>query len=191
MTSKQRNNLMIELWPEAARAQGWKVGDRELRLRVLSIALMCPVNSLAEFVAAFREYNGEIIASANQINEDAEFTKVKNLLLLLADNLDGAGEVGKPQINKTRQKRHVILTLLGDLAGLPAGNPMGVAGAEAYVLKLMQDKFKRSFIEDLSDEPIHFTDKKTGKRRQIPSQLAQLLITLDRRVKGLREGGTE
>lgn len=33
MTHSQRMTIVCELWPAAARAQGWKVSDRERRLR--------------------------------------------------------------------------------------------------------------------------------------------------------------
>lgn len=185
MTTSQRNKLMIELWPAAARAQGWKVSDRDLRLRVLSIALSFEVHSAQHFQTLLADDQPLPIqlASASDIDADKQFTAVKALLLMLSDNVSGAKEVGAPEINKGRQKLHVVLDLMRCLAIYPHEKPMGMEGAEKYVRTIVEGKFKRFIpLEELTIKPLQFTDRKSGLVRRIPSQLDQLLITLDRRL---------
>jgi hypothetical protein len=180
MTTKQRNSLMIELWPAAARAQGWKVSDRELRLRVLTIALHGNIKTLQDFQLAFERFQtsgDEPIASANDIGHGETFTTVKAVLKMLADDVAGTKEVGDPEINKARQKRHVILELIQCLSIYPVERPMGIDGAEAYAMAVIKGKFRRELsLEELTIRPFRH------EGRVIPSQLDQLLWTLDRRL---------
>jgi len=48
MTAAQRIHLMANLWPAACDAQGWAVGDREMRLQVLGEAVGRPVGSASD-----------------------------------------------------------------------------------------------------------------------------------------------
>lgn len=61
--------------------------------------------------------------------------------------------------------------------------------AHAYARGIIRDKVNRgsaqavTAIEDLSDEPRHYTDSE-GAVRELPSQLEQLLMTLERALNG-------
>jgi hypothetical protein len=74
MTDKQQRWFNTALWPNACRAQGWKVTDRALKLRVVG------------------EILGREISSTKEVGATREFDRVKNELLILADptNLNAA-----------------------------------------------------------------------------------------------------
>lgn len=114
ITKGQRVHLMAELWPDAAEALGCGKDDRERRIDVLSEAL------------------GRRIESANDINGNKEFDKVKAALLAISQpaNL-------KAQLRQTDQEairlrfsiqRHV----------------------EAYWRAIATDKFSHANLDDLS-----------------------------------------
>jgi hypothetical protein len=74
MTAAQLKWFNTALWPNACRAQGWKVTDRALKLRVVG------------------EILGREISSTKEVGATREFDRVKNELLILADptNLNAA-----------------------------------------------------------------------------------------------------
>jgi hypothetical protein len=191
MTLPQRNKLMIELWPAACRAQGWKASDRNFRLFILSVAVSFEIGTLQQFFQVMStpvDKLPRLLTTADEIDQGEEFTKVKAVLSLLSDSVAGARDAGDPALNLARQKRNVILSLMQCLSIYPLEKPMGVDGAEAYVTEIISGKFKRAMaIEELSYKPVRFTDRGTGEPRQIPSQLDQLLYTLSARVSKYRQ----
>lgn len=186
MTEKQRITLMADLWPAACKTQGWSKSDRELRLTVCSIALSFPISSVQDFGNLF--YSDapctRQLVSTNDIDADTDFTRVKAILRMLADNLQGAQEIDQPQINKARQLRHVVTGQIACLA-LYHDNP------QAYVQELIRDKFARASrvsapsLDDLTDDPIVLRDG-----RRIPSQLRQLVMTLNGRLTKVRKAAS-
>lgn len=85
MTDSQRMKIVRDLWPAACRAQGWKVSDRERRLRTISDAVHRPVTSMLDL-----DNGGDI---------DAVFAHLRTL----ADNIDGAIESDHPEIGDKRR----------------------------------------------------------------------------------------
>lgn len=187
MTEKQRITLMADLWPAACKAQGWKASDRELRLNVCSIALSFQLHSVQDFGNAF--YSDapcvRVLQSTNDIGSDQDFTRVKMLLLMLADKLQGAHEIDQPQVNKARQLRFMIEEQTKCLA-------LYHDNAQAYVAEIIRDKFNhasRAFppsLDDLTDDPIEL---RNGRR--IPSQLRQLVMTLNSRLTKFRKAADQ
>jgi hypothetical protein len=178
MTKRQRISLMAELWPNACQVQGWTEGDRELRLHVCSIAIACDIRNIQQFRAALFSDAPlvSVLKTTNDIDDDKEFTRVKGLLLMLADDLQGAHEVDNPHVNKARQMLHVINELVTCI-GFYHDN------ASAYVRQICRDKFNQPDLASLSAEPVVLRDG-----RRIPSQLQQLIITLTSRLHNKRSG---
>ncbi len=178
MTTPQRIALQAYWWPAAARAQGWPVGDRTLRLRVCAWAVSLPNPTQHELLAAI---NSEAtpdrpLESTNDLYNRGDVDRVKACLGMLADLMRETGEVGQPQIGRARRLRNVIRDQIKCLA-LYHPKP------RAYVAAIIDDKFNswRKYgppvtIKDLTDDPIIRTDKKTGNVRELPSQLDQLLM---------------
>lgn len=170
---------MKDLWPAAARNNGWQTGDRAKRIAVLCDAL------------------GRAIQSASEINDRDDFDAVKRHLLMLADNLAGARETIEPEMGRARRLRDAIRELtrciavyipLSASASEADGERDGVrcpAAAEAYVTQIIRDKFNRGSrvtivtVDDLTAAPIILRDG-----RQIPSQLDQLVYTLGACLNG-------
>jgi hypothetical protein len=179
MTKKQRIALMADLWPNACRAQGWRESDRDLRLYVCSIALACDIRGVQSFRAAlFSDVPlDRALKSTNEIDDDKDFTRVKGLLLMLADDLNGANEVGNPHLNKARQMLHVINEQIACLA-------LYHDNAPAYVRQLCRDKFDQPDFESLRSEPVRVLPD----GRKLPSELQQLIITLNSRLHNKRSG---
>ena len=159
MNVKQRNYLMIDLWPMACRTQHWKVSDRELRLRVLGEAI------------------GRPIKSANDLNGTNDFDRVKAHLKALADSVQGAIEVDNPEMGKARRLRERISEVMRCIA-------LYVADPDGYLREVIKDgmhggrRHECPALEDLDARP------RFRGSREMPSQLEQLLMTLSARLNG-------
>jgi len=170
INAAQRNKLMIELWPKACRAMGWKQSDRELRLATLSEAV------------------GRQLVSANEIGAHDEFSRVVDHLGKLAGELPAAMRDGQ----QTRTERDRLLYVIGEQRKqlalyLPTGSSV-----EAYIGQVIRDKFNRGRrterrqIEDLSNEA--GTPKLVrGFLFEPPSELKQLVMTLSGRINDFRK----
>lgn len=187
MTKGQRITLQAEWWPAACRAQGWKVSNRDLRLRVLSVAVSYQTfPSILDCLAAINspEELPRQLDSANQLNNREDIDAVKRVLLMLADNVAAAREVDAPEEGAARRGRFVITELTQCLAIYPVENPMGPEGAEAYVAKLVNDMFnkgsrvEKKTLDDLSEAPKFYRKKGSSELKEGPSQLSRLIMRL-------------
>jgi hypothetical protein len=179
MTNAQRFELLIDgryrdgrphtsLWTAACRVNNWPRNDREFRLQKLSGAV------------------GRELTSTSQLNNTNDIDHVFTFLRAAADNLDAAREQDNPDMGRARRLVLKVREVESELAGFPAHDPMGVDGVRRLVRSLCADiankgrspRVEIKDVEDLSAEPIEFT--RNGKPRKIPSQLDQLLITLNR-----------
>lgn len=179
MTKNQRISLMAELWPNACRSQGWREEDRDLRLYVCSIAVARDIKNIQQFRNVLS--GGvpiPVLKSTNDIADNKQFTKVKGLLLMLADDLRGPSA---NHDNQARTKRWVVQQQIKCLA-------LYVGNAEAYVAQIIRDKFKggSAFVpltlDDLSARPYE------SESRTVPSQLDQLIRTLAGRLHNKKTG---
>lgn len=106
LSPAQLDVLNRQLWPQAVKAQGWP--------RTEAAARAAGYTSLRSFrLAKLGELVGHPLASAREIDWDAEFTTVKNALLTLAGDLHAAG--APEDGNKLRQFRHVAAGRLQQL----------------------------------------------------------------------------
>lgn len=181
MTNNQRIALQAEWWPKACAAQGWKTGNRELRLRVCMWAVSLDNPTQLELLAAINSDRtpARWLASTNDLDNKADVDRVKACLLMLADDLEKTHEVGKPFIGSARRKRDIIRSLIKCI-GVYHPRP------RAYVAEIVNDKFNSwrrhgtpLTIKDLTDDPIIL---KAG--REIPSQLDQLIYTISACLNG-------
>ena len=184
MTKQQRIALQSNWWPAACRAQGWKVGDRDLRLRVCSWAVTLENPTWLELLEAINSDRTpeRQLTSTNDLNNKEDVDRVKACLGMLADNTQATGEVGHPEIGRARRLRDIIrdqIKCIGIYQTRPA----------AYVAEIVNDKFNRAkrmetlTIQDLTDDPIILRDG-----REIPSQLDQLVMTLGGCLNGSGKG---
>ncbi len=151
MTNNQRIALQADWWPAACRAQGWKAGDRDLRLRACSwaVSLVNPTwHQLLEAINSDRTPERNL-ASTSDLDNKADIDRVKSCLGMLADNLKAAGEVAQPAIGRARRLRDVIRMLLRCLA-LFENHP------RRYLATLVADMFNHGrpgiTIRDLTDD---------------------------------------
>jgi len=154
VTSAQVIHLKCELWPAAARAQGWKISDRARQMEVLS--RIC----------------GRVITSSKEIERLREFDLVKRELLTLADNLDGAmdtAEMGEAR-RTAKSVEHLVAELTARL-----GN-----GAAAYLRKIVHG-ISRGRTIDWRDLDHH---ERPGHGREGISELEQLRRTINARLHG-------
>ena len=197
MTTKQRITMMADWWPHACEVQGWRQEDRELRLRVMSLAVSFAFTSQREFREALSNYEAlqdksgfRHLKSANELNVTSDVDSVKRVLLMMGDNLAGADEVARPEHGAARRYRDVLRDHVKCLALYPLDQPMGRAGAEAFVQEILNDKFNHGrrhehmTIEDVDDAPRFVTNKYSGKPEEKPSQLEQLVMTVAQRLNG-------
>jgi hypothetical protein len=214
MTAAQKVMLMIDLpakdgrrgsislFTQAATVQGWKKSDRDLRLKVFSLAVSFPkFQDVLEFRSALENYDtirahppGGIrfrhLISATELDNREDVDRVKNLLLMLADNLKAAVEHGKPEHAAARRWRDVLADHMKCLALYPLDAPMGKAGAEAYVQSIINDKFNhnRRFqtmtLADVDESPRIIQNERTGALVEKPSNMEQLLYTVQARLNG-------
>lgn len=191
MTTLQRNKLMIDWWPAACRAQGWKSSDRALRLRVLSIAVSFPAGhfrNVLECLAVIcsTEPLPRELASASDLDNGADVDRVKALLLMLADNVQAAQEFDSPETGAARRVRWVIVEeRLRCLALYPVEQPMGRDGADRLVAELIKDMFNHGrrhellTVDDLSDQLQLYRRKGSSELHEGPSQVRRLVMRLD------------
>ena len=202
MTEAQRISLQSRWWPKACKAQGWKANDRDLRLRVLSLAIHFTFADVVEFRNALEQFETLVrlplpsggkfvpLQSATDLNSTSHIDAVKALLLMLDDNLDKTHEQGKPEIGLGRRHVNVIEEKILCLSQYPIEKPMGLAGARAFCQEILNDKFNRGrkyqhlTLEDVDDRPRFIENKKTGKLEEQPSQKQQLLMTINARLNG-------
>jgi len=91
---------------------------------------------------------------------------------------------------QVRQIRQPRARLLGKVAELVACLELYHPDADGYVREIIRDKFcggsvlKVEKVTDLSSEPRMMWDRRTGKDEERPSQLLQLVMTLERAVNG-------
>lgn len=180
MTPRQRIALQADWWPAAARAQGWPVADRKVRLRVCmwAVSLENPTQlTLLEAIQSDRQ-PARWLESTNDLDNKADVDRVKACLGMLADQMKETGEVGRPEIGRARRLRDVIRDQIKCL-GIYIPRP------RAFVAEIINDKFNRArrgtqvSIRDLTDDPIILRDG-----REIPSQLDQLVMTLGACLNG-------
>lgn len=214
MTSAQKVMLMIDLpakagrpartslFSQAAQVQGWKKSDRELRLKVFSLAVTFgEFADQLEFRDALENYDiirahppanvrFRHLESAGQLNHTSDVDAVKTALLMLADNLNAAKEQGKPEYGAARCWRYVLSDHMKCLAIFPLDKPMGMGGAQAFVQTLIDGKFNRNStlnkmtLEDVSEAPRFAHNERTGRVDEKPSQMEQLLMTVAARLNG-------
>ena len=192
----------VSLFTQAAKVQGWNKSDRELRLKVFSLGVtFAKFATVLEFRDALENY--ELIRatpptgvrfrhlkSATELNHREDVDAVKMLLLMLADNLNAADEHGKPERGHGRRWRDVLADHMKCLALYPGESPMGLGGAQAFVQTIINDKFNhaRKFqlmtLEDVDDRPRIVENERTSKLEEKPSQMEQLLWTVNARLNG-------
>ncbi|KAF0176478.1 MAG: hypothetical protein FD161_3017 [Limisphaerales bacterium] len=170
MTNRQRIFLMAELWPAACDYQGWASEDRELRMEVLSAAVQRP------------------LASASEISTTADFDQVRQHLEALAGKLTQHDGRAARYREKFRRQLRCLALYVEDATGYAkavirdkfhrAGcDPEGFAGADA-----------RRLAEWLSAAPTVRFDRREQRMVEGPSQLEQLVMTLDERLHNAATG---
>lgn len=175
--SKEQVNKFWSLWAQACRKQGW---TREAGM------------TAAEIDAKRKELIARCgFDSLTKVDRLDGFTKVKNeLLLLVSDNtnLKAAAEAGNPELNQARVLKHKIMNELMPCLALYEED---VAG---YLTSVMEDKNRwwkierpacDITLEDLDAKPIFRWVK--GERKEFPSTLEQLMMTLNARVNSKRK----
>ena len=174
--------MQADWWPAACRVQGWRVNDRELRLRVCAwaVSLENPTqHELIEAITSDRTPPREL-ASTNDLDNGADVDRVKACLGMLADSLKQTGEVGRPQFGSARRKRDVVRSHLKCLA-------LYEARPKLYLAGLVRDMFGAQLgpdvtIKELTDvSPGKFSN---GNRR--PSDLDRLVMRLAQIVNDKR-----
>lgn len=185
---------MSDLWPAAARVNGWNPQDRTQRLAIIN-------QVLAQHPQTARRRSVE---SANELDSNTDYTLVKNRFLMLADSLQGAHEDGDLTPNAIRQRREVIRRLIKQLAShlttpstlpaegnepssstseggasVPASPSVQIECAKRYALKIIHDTTVRAGIEPECFARATF--------EQVLSsldlfQLNHLIITLKKRI---------
>ena len=190
MTDPQRITMMADWWPAACRAQEWKISDRALRMRVLSVAVSFPKGHFRTILDALAEINSpeplrRELNSANDLDSRDDVDRVKALLLFLAGDLKAAQEIDNNE-GKARRSRFVVVNeRLRCLALYPLEQPMGMAGAQGILAELLRDFFNKGrrhevvTLEDISEEPRFYRKKGSSDLQEGPSQLQRLLMRLD------------
>lgn len=191
MTPRQRITLQADWWPAACRTQGWRVNDRDLRLRVCAWAVSLDNPTQAELLDAIAgdQPPRRNLKTTNDLNNRDDVDRVKACLGMLADNLKATREVGQPQFGSARRKRDLIRSHLKCLA-LFQQHP------KRYLAKLIADMFDggasyapgqpATTIKDLTDDEQIYLDRKTGKTHEGPSQLERLVMRLAQVVNDAR-----
>ena len=154
MTQSQRISLQSRWWPTAARAQGWAVSDRALRLRVCSWAVSLKDPDQHALLAAIASGDAPTreLSSTSDLNSTSDIDRLKSALGMLAGNITLTNEVGHPEIGDGRRKRELIRDHLRCLA-------LYHAAPESLLENLIQDMFGRGsntaaiLLEDLNDFP--------------------------------------
>jgi hypothetical protein len=189
MTNAQRYTLIIDspkrhhtsLWTRACQVNNWPKNDREFRLLKISEAV------------------GRTIRSTTELNNTDDMDRVFDFLRSAADDLNATRAVANPEeeIGRARRLVYKVREVESELAAYPIHEPMGVEGVRRLVQSLCADignkgrsrRVEITDVEDLSAKPIEFT--RAGKARRIPSQLDQLLITLNRMLSKYKKEDRE
>ena len=169
ITKLQRITL-VQLWNKVCKDRGWSASDRTLRL------------------ATMGELLGRAIESMDDIGRTDECTKVMNgLKAMLGVSVKAGLELAEPERNQARILKHKIMNeLLPCLA-------LYVEDVPAYVTGIMEDKNRwwkidrpacEITLEDLDSKPIFRFVK--GERKEFPSTLEQLMMTLAARLNSKR-----
>jgi hypothetical protein len=164
MTEAQRISLQARWWPAACKAQGWKVGDRELRLRVCAWAVSLKNPTQLELLEAINSDRtpSRYLASTNDLDNRADVDAVKDCLGMLADDLQRTREVGNPHFGSARRKRDLVRSHLKCL-GMFEPKP------KRFVAHLIQDMFGAKLGADV-------TIKELSDEGKYPSDLQRLLM---------------
>jgi hypothetical protein len=191
----------VSLFTQASKVQGWKKSDRDLRLKVFSLAVtFAEFASVLEFREALENYDAirssppsgvrfRHLKSASELNHREDVDRVKVLLLMLADNVKGTDEHGKPERGHARRWRDVLDDHLKCLALYPFEQPMGRDGAQAFLQTIIDHKFNHGSVskmtlEDVDERPRFVHNERTGQLDEKPSQMEQLLWTINARLNG-------
>jgi hypothetical protein len=160
------------MWAKACRKQGW-TAKAEIEAKRKELLARCGFKSLT------------------LVDRLDGFTKVKNeLLLLISDHTDlkAAAETENPELNQARVFKHKIMNELLPCLALYEED---VAG---YLTSVMEDKNRwwkidrpacQITLEDLDAKPIFRF--RNGERKEFPSTLEQLMMTLNARVNTKRK----
>ena len=162
-------NLFWREWPKSCKAMGWTrangMSAKEIDAKRKEFLARCGFDSLTK------------------VDRLDGFTKVKNELLVLQGvSLKAAQETVDPALNQARVLRNVILTEIVPCLELY------VPDVRKFITDIMEDKnrwwkidrpVREMTLMDLDAKPIYRHDKKTGELREYPSQLKQMLYTLN------------
>lgn len=175
MTTNQRIALQAEWWPAACSAQGWRVNDRDLRIRVCAWAVsLANPDQLALLEAINSDRTpARFLESTNDLDSKEDIDAVKACLGMLADNLQRTREVGQPHYGAARRKRDVIRAHLKCLA-LFEPHP------RRFLAHLVRDMFGARLGPDVTIREL--TDD--GK---FPSNLQRLLMRVSQIVNDKRK----
>lgn len=153
--SKDQQGLYWRLWGRACAVQGWhRLPSKERE-------------------GHRHEEHAKVFGcekSAREINRTDEFGRIKSHFLALADDLQGAIETDRPDMDQGRRWRNKVDAQKQLLAAL--GLP-----PEAYVGTILKQVFRADSVEDLS------ANAAPGKR----SPLERLLFTLAARIDAKRQ----
>lgn len=130
--------------------------------------------------------------SLTHVDRAAGFGRVLAELGLLKTQLVAAVEHGNPSLDAARRKRWVIRNVTLRRLGVYVSDP------QAYLDSIVRDKFDWRRVEsgyavpltldDMTDDPV--IRERDGKLVEQPSQLDQILFTLDRSIqKNRKEAG--
>lgn len=132
LSPAQQNVLNHQLWPQAARAQGWPGSEAAARAQGHGSVRAFRLKVLSQIV-------GHPLESSSEIGSIEEFTKVKDELLTLAGVLGGhRGAAALPQDNALRTRRWVALRDIQCLL---------LYVDEAYVREILRQRFHRADVD--------------------------------------------
>lgn len=162
-------------WADACRAQGWTtekgVTSKQVDAHRKSLLKRAGFESL------------------KQVDRSAGFNRVLGELGILSSRLKPTVERDNPQIDAERRKRWVIQNRLLPCLGVYVDNP------DRYLASILQDKFAWKptgnygvpmTLDDLADDPVIVTGS-AGQLIERPSQLDQVIMTLESRIQNRRK----
>lgn len=163
-------------WSAACKAQGWT------RAAGLTAAQIDQHRRALIERAGFR--------SLTEVDRSAGFGRVLSELGILLDRVKSAVESDHPEMDSGRRKRWVIRNQILLCLGVY------VQDVEGYMAAIMRDKFDWRRVEsgyavpltldDLTDDPV-IRSRTDGSLQEQPSQLDQILMTLNRQVHSMRQ----
>lgn len=171
LSKSQIITLQGTLWPEAAKAQQWPRNDRQAMALGWESERAFKLHVLGEIL-------GRTLESSKDIGKVDEFTRVKNRLERLADNLRGAAEDGDRVPNELRTRRWVALNDIKCLL---------LYVEDGYVREILRERFGRAGICHTTFGELPFEDilaefKDVGV-------LDELLYTLGQRLHAKERKG--